>query len=520
MLQDVALRGQVERLISRHSPQSAQAPAPASSPEREPDIAPPPLPKAARLDGPEDDTPEDVTAALNVWWRRHQGDGPFEDALLDRLIRHAHQDRGGFAAVLRTGIADHLDWFSQAGNQPWNPLGVAAAVCGVACPSSGSAFDTMVEIRGRELVERIQRSVTPPFPLATATHDDGTIEAAELVARIAEYERLEIEPGPVDLAQALLRVVPEDDPDARAAAKALTSPVGRRLADRLRTGGRDTDPAAYPEPFATLLAGPEPTEGHSPVYTRSVFPCRPEDLPCDPDIQADWAWHIARRNSAGMDGRALERLAALPGPEGEAMHRALAEGLNDDRREHRAATVDALVIMVSRGELDSARLAAALGGLTAPVASRLSSGLRDASAAVGARAVWPVLSGLLAQLLPSGARIHGLSDLLALATDLAARAGACGEIPGLTEVASRPPKSRLVKEARQLHGVLAGWRRAGSAVAPPAFSRGKTPPSLSAQLVRLPARPSYGKPNRSTGATACCPLSAPCRTGRTAGRSS
>ncbi|MGP3989230.1 DUF7824 domain-containing protein [Streptomyces sp. 3N207] len=453
-LEDAALRERVERLIARHSPLSVETPS--ATPECEPDIAPPPPPEAARLDGQEDDTPEDVAAALRIWWRRHQDDGPFEDALLDRLIRHAHRDREGLAAALRAEIADHLDWFSHAGHEPWNPLGVAAAVCGVPYPGGASMFDTMVELRGRELIARLQSGVTTPFPLATATHDNGTVEAAELVARIAEYERLETEPGPVDLAQALLRVRPEDDPDVRAAANALASSAGSRLADRLRTGGRDTDPAAYPEPFATLLSGPGPTKGRSPVHTRSVFPCRPEDLPCNPDLQADWAWYVTRRSGARMDCRTLERLAALPGVKGEAMHRALAEGLNDGRREDRAAAVDALIVMVSRGELDSALLAAALGELTVPVASRLASGLRDASAAVGARAVWPVLSGLLPQLLPSGARIHGLSDLLALATDLATRAGARGEIPGLAEVASRPPKSRLVKEACRLRGILTG----------------------------------------------------------------
>jgi hypothetical protein len=35
-----------------------------------------------------------------------------------------------------------------------------------------------------------------------------------------------------------------------------------------------------------------------------------------------------------------------------------------------------------------------------------------------------------------------------------------------------------------------------------------------------PARPLYDRPSRSTGATACCPWAAPCRTGRTAGRTS
>ncbi|WP_237105107.1 hypothetical protein [Nonomuraea sp. MG754425] len=455
-LEDAALRERVERLIARHLPRSAEAPEPSALPEREPDLAPPPPPTAARLELPQDDTPEDAAAALRVWWRRHQDDGPFEDALLDRLIRHAHQDRERLATALRAGIADHLEWFSQAGHEPWNLLGVAAVVCGVPCPSRGSIFNTMVEVRGRELIGRLQEGVTTPFPLATATHDDGTVAAAELVARIAAYERLAAEPGPVDLAQALLRVVPQDDPDVRAAAGALTSPAGRRLADRLRTGGRDADPAAYPEPFATLLAGPAATEGRSPVHARSVFACRPEDLPCDPDVQAEWAWYVARRSGARMDCRTLERLASLPGRKGEATHRALAGGLNENGREHRAAAVDALVVMVSRGELDPARLAAALGELTVPVASRLASALRDASVTVGARAVWPVLAELLPRLLPSGARVHGLSDLLALATDLATRAGARGEIPGLAEVASRPPKSRLVKEAGRLRGALAG----------------------------------------------------------------
>ncbi|MFF0728557.1 hypothetical protein [Streptomyces sp. NPDC004134] len=455
-LEDAALRERIERLIARHLPEDATAPAPSALPEREPEIAPPPPPAAVRLDGPVDDDPGDVVAALRVWWRRHQDDGPFEDALLDRLIRHAHRDREGLAAALRAGIADHLDWFSQAGHEPWNLLGVAAVVCGVPYPGGRSMFDTMVEIRGGELIDRLRRGVATPFPLATATHDDGTIETAELAARIAEYERLDAEPGAVDLAQALLRVVPADDPDVRAAAEALASPAGRRLADRLRTGGRDKPPAAYPEPFATLLAGPLPAQGRSPVHTRSVFPCRPEDLPCDPEIQAEWAWYVARRNGARMDCRTLERLAALPGPKGEAMHRALAAGLDEERREDRAAAVDAWIVLVSRGELDSDRLATALGELTVPVASRIASATRDASAAVGARAVWPVLSGFLPGLLTSGAGIHGLGDLLALATDLATRAGTTGEIPGLAEVASRPPKSRLVKEARRLRGVLTG----------------------------------------------------------------
>ncbi|WP_405800623.1 hypothetical protein [Streptomyces sp. NBC_01506] len=459
-LEDTALRERVERLIARHLPQGAEAPAPFADPEPEPDIAPPPPPMAARLDVPQDDTPQDVAATLRVWWRRHQHDGPFEDALLDRLIRHAHRDREGLATALRAGIADHLDWFAHAGHQPWNPLAVAAAVCEVRYPGTGSMYGTMVDFRGQELIGRLRKGVTTPFPLATATHDDGTVAAAELVVRIAEYERLGVEPGPVDLAQALLRVAPQDDPDVRDAAAVLTSPAGHRLADQLRTGGRDMAPAAYPEPFATLLAGPGPTEGRSPVHVSSAFPCRPEDLPCDPDILADWGWYIVRRTGARMDCLTLVRIASMPGVKGEAMHRALAEGLNEDRREQRAAAVDALVVLVSRGELDPARLAAALGELTAPVASRLTSGLRDASAAVGARAVWPVLSGLLPQLLPrqrsSGARVHGLSDLLVLATDLAARAGAREEIPALTEMASLPPKSRVVKEARRLRDALAG----------------------------------------------------------------
>ncbi|MGO4430020.1 hypothetical protein AB4Z54_67540, partial [Streptomyces sp. MCAF7] len=46
MLPDAALREQVERLITRHSPQSAKAPEPASSPEREPDMPPPQSAKA------------------------------------------------------------------------------------------------------------------------------------------------------------------------------------------------------------------------------------------------------------------------------------------------------------------------------------------------------------------------------------------------------------------------------------------------------------------------------------------
>ncbi|MEE1943465.1 DUF6493 family protein, partial [Streptomyces sp. TRM 70361] len=63
-----------------------------------------------------------------------------------------------------------------------------------------------------------------PFLLATPTRADGRLDPAELTARLAEYERLDAEPGPCDLDQALLRldVTAASAPEALDAAERLS----------------------------------------------------------------------------------------------------------------------------------------------------------------------------------------------------------------------------------------------------------------------------------------------------------
>lgn len=67
------------------------------------------------------------------------------------------------------------------------------------------------------------------------------LEAAELVARLDEYRRLDVRPGAADFAQALLRVCRDDRPAlaaaavTAAAARELGTTEGERLAARLMT---------------------------------------------------------------------------------------------------------------------------------------------------------------------------------------------------------------------------------------------------------------------------------------------
>ncbi|WP_246203484.1 hypothetical protein [Streptomyces tailanensis] len=64
------------------------------------------------------------------------------------------------------------------------------------------------------------------------------LEAAELVARLDEYRRLDVRPGAADFAQALLRVRRDDRTALAAAAVAareLGTTEGERLAARLMT---------------------------------------------------------------------------------------------------------------------------------------------------------------------------------------------------------------------------------------------------------------------------------------------
>lgn len=96
--------------------------------------------------------------------------------------------------------------------------------------------------------------------------------------------------------------------------------------------------------------------------------------------------------------------------------------------------------------------------------SRLAESVRTAAATGANATIWGLLRHTLPVLLadlatggPDGqaAKVRGLGELLAVAAECAERSGARGELPHLARLADRRGSSRLVTQARRLHGALA-----------------------------------------------------------------
>ncbi|MGW4801441.1 hypothetical protein ACWEPC_54385, partial [Nonomuraea sp. NPDC004297] len=91
--------------------------------------------------------------------------------------------------------------------------------------------------RWAEVCAAIEAATLPPYLLAEPTEANGLLDGAELVDRLAGYERAGAAPLPADLRQALLRLPREIPPGVAARAGRLTSPAGRAVA-RWMGGGR------------------------------------------------------------------------------------------------------------------------------------------------------------------------------------------------------------------------------------------------------------------------------------------
>ncbi|MEJ8645989.1 hypothetical protein WKI68_41800 [Streptomyces sp. MS1.HAVA.3] len=77
-------------------------------------------------------------------------------------------------------------------------------------------------VAGARLVERgarLRAGDPVPFLLSVPSRPTGAVEPHELVARLAEYGRLGVRPGPADLGQALLRCGGPIDPEVVRVAK-------------------------------------------------------------------------------------------------------------------------------------------------------------------------------------------------------------------------------------------------------------------------------------------------------------
>ncbi|MFJ5552198.1 DUF6493 family protein [Streptomyces sp. NPDC093225] len=462
-------------------------------------LPPPPLP-VPLAPAPEtvEETVELVAAVVNS---RTEVVEEFERAL-DGLVRHAHRDRAALAAALRPALADrywldperrHLYTGELAGLEH-----IAAAVLDarparrtrqavVGWRSDCHHTDAAVARHAR-LAEAARRVDTRPLPflLATPTQSSGTLDPHVLLARLAEYARLGETPAPADFAQALLRV--RRDPSALAAAAALGTPEGDRLAAWLGGAGspaevtRHTAPAEYhrnggtPDRHVldtgerTVVAAEFPA-AFRPLGRRRTVSGRcwdggaPESLialmPEDRDTLA--AWSLPAVTSCALDDErggtdVLPGLAAAGGPAGPALHLAVATGLGARHPQDRLRAVDALLTLAGRGELDAERLAADLTelldlGTVKP--GRLADALRTAASTGAHATTWSVLGPALPTLLTGSADPRGTGELLEIAAECVERCGAASPHPaGLAATAARPGRSRLVTQAARLRDAL------------------------------------------------------------------
>ncbi|MEY9965408.1 hypothetical protein ABIA33_003450 [Streptacidiphilus sp. MAP12-16] len=477
----------------------------------------PPVPQPRQVPAPlgsAAEVAEEVSAVL----AHDAGDADviaFERAL-DGLVRHAFLDRAALTEALEPVLRIRR-W--SARGQWWDCtaydlLYVAAAVAGqvpahhLLAPLQGPHSPLRGRLTtafGGQLASRLEEAAwyalsgRIPFLLATPTSATGALEAATLVERLAAYEAQGVEPGPADLSQALLRVVPTRDPGVLAAAERLTSAAGRRAARWIQVGGlpnqasvrAELEPDAPPSrarwgeyswpdgdrstagqpgvPLDELLSADSmrlvrPTSGRGePRFSSWSYLPSPHWLAMLPNHREELALRMLHgfAGASGMEERGssqlLPLLAEADGPAGPALHLAVAYGLGARFPEDRSAAVDALLVLAARGDLDGPMLGRELAGLVRSgevKSNRLADSVRSAADTGAYGTVWTVLAATLPGLLAEEP-IRGGADLLAVAGDCARRSAARGEIAEVTAVAGRGGSSRLVKEAGLLREVLA-----------------------------------------------------------------
>ncbi|MER8045540.1 DUF6493 family protein [Streptomyces sp. NPDC094032] len=462
----------------------------------------PPVPEPRPVAPPAGTVAELVEDLVTVV-RRPDEPEEFERAL-DGLVRHARQDRAGLTAAVRAAFGDAY-WMNGGDHFAYGPQGIlvvlgaltgtarlsrisdgrrrGTAACGHAGPTA------VVEARLWEAAWLVASEAPVPFLLAAPTAHTGAIDASVLAERLREYRDLGVEPAPVDLAQALLRVRRAGPAAREAAARAaaLGTRAGERLAQwltadvSLAPGVRFLDRGpdvrsgrwwfadrivatyrerrAIREEFPSVfrwLSGDSAEGSDRCHHWQRERPHWPGVLPEDREALAVWLLPVVG-NGAEWDARGsawgLTALAEGEGPVGPAVHAALAVGLGSRHAEDRLTAVDALLVLASREELDAEALGRRLGSLLAEGTvkpSRLADASRTAAATGAYGTVWAVLGELLPGLLAAPKPPRGLGELLAVASECVERSGARGAVPGLAEAAARPGSSQTVAQARRL----------------------------------------------------------------------
>jgi hypothetical protein len=348
----------------------------------------------------------------------------------------------------------------------------------------GTGPTSVILARIHELAQRIG-TLDSERLLATPTAVTGHLDLATLVDRLEELERSRAEPGPVDLAQALLRLPRDVDPEAAHRAKALVSPAGQSLRRWLNGGGlpdpqltvhmaRPTvwnRPASIPRHVVTI-AGPAVDAG--PVG-QAMLGARPEAadqlgrfrklwpaiLPSHREVVAAYLLPSAIDCvEYGIRGgaEALPHWAETSGPTGPATTLCLAYGLGAKHAEDRTATIDAALLLAATGDLPATQLGVYIGGLCQAGTTKLTrvvTGLDEFARGGVAAATWQTIAAALPPLLGMPDPPRGLPDLLQLAARVTTPGAPFSGRAQLEALASRGT-GRLGAEAQRLARSLGG----------------------------------------------------------------
>ncbi|TDD29190.1 hypothetical protein E1286_46565 [Nonomuraea terrae] len=335
--------------------------------------------------------------------------------------------------------------------------------------------------RWAEVYDAIEAEALPPRLLAEPIADTGHLDAAELVDRLAGYERDGIDPLPADLQQALLRLPRAIPPDVAERAARLTSEAGRAAASwmsgrrpeavaseiawRFDAGGtlrlvprvQVTAPSGLPLVDALLA---DPGE-HPREDSGGTLRWWPYVMPSDREVvAAHLVPHLADLwEPGGVESSAAWALARTDGPAGEAVGLVHAYVVGErawSTPEERARVV---VEAAARGDLGAEALGRQLALLVhltwlkpGPVFEAL-----ETAASLGAhREVWRIMTGFLPAFLPGPDKRPTTrhAQALAFAVRAAQWAGARGALPCVTEIAERRASSTFVRHARRLHTYL------------------------------------------------------------------
>ncbi|MGW6498820.1 hypothetical protein [Nonomuraea angiospora] len=419
------------------------------------------------------------------------------------VVRLHHDDRDGLVAKLsewRLGRRSH--------ERPWLDVWqwceeIARLILTGGSPAGGlprggavSAPHLFLLRRWAEVHSALQGGVLPPYLLAEPTEGTGHVDAGELVARLAGYERRGVEALPADLQQALLRLPREVAPEVVARARLLTSEAGRAAA-RWMDGGS-------PEPVTEvgwlasgrLDPGGEYRDDRAPADTRTPdlaprIRVAPTGLPLVDELFTEPGWrrregqggllpwwpyvmpshrevvalHFVPHLLYGWPAQGVGppeayALALADGPWGEGMALVPAFLLADPSWSKLPVVRAGLVVdLAARGDGDAEEIGRQLGLLLrrtwlkpGPVFETL-----ESAAEQGAhREVWRIMTGFLPVFLPGPEeRPHTRhTQVLAFALRTARWAGAREPVPCVAEIAERRASNNFVREARRLHTYL------------------------------------------------------------------